>query len=110
MSYILVQAFIKSPLQLLRLPGLVIFWLKYRLATTPRQKAAVWQDTHLKYGTNVSPPISSKMLLLFLPNKCKPISLGGPDCCQETARPALLPANSVAPQWQRCHCRLSEGI
>ncbi|DBA75042.1 hypothetical protein WJX77_009599 [Trebouxia sp. C0004] len=54
MSYILVQAFIKSPMQLLRLPGLVFFWLKYRLATTPRQKAAVWQDTHLKYGTNVA--------------------------------------------------------
>ena len=55
MTYILVQAFIKHPLQLLRLPGLIIFWLKYRLATTPRQKAAVWQDTHLKYGTNVTP-------------------------------------------------------
>ena len=55
MTYILVQAFIKYPLQLLRLPGLIIFWLKYRLATTPRQKAAVWQDTHLKYGTNVTP-------------------------------------------------------
>ena len=54
MSYILVQAFIKSPMQLLRLPGLIFFWLKYRMATTPRQKAAVWQDTHLKYGTNVS--------------------------------------------------------
>ena len=53
MTYILIQAFIKHPLQLLRLPGLIIFWLKYRLATTPRQKAAVWQDTHLKYGTNV---------------------------------------------------------
>ena len=56
------QAFIKSPLQLLRLPGLVIFWLKYRLATIPRQKAAVWQDTHLKYGTNVS-LLCSKMTL-----------------------------------------------
>lgn len=54
MTYILVQAFIKHPFQLLRLPGLIFFWLKYRLATTPRQKAAVWQDTHLKYGTNVS--------------------------------------------------------
>ena len=53
MTYILIQAFIKNPLQLLRLPGLIFFWLKYRLATTPRQKAAVWQDTHLKYGTNV---------------------------------------------------------
>ena len=54
MTYILIQAFIKSPLQLLRLPGLIIFWLKYRFATTPRQKAAVWQDTRPKYGTNVS--------------------------------------------------------
>ena len=54
MTYILIQAFIKSPLQLLRLPGLIIFWLKYRMATTPRQKNAVWKDTHLKYGTNVS--------------------------------------------------------
>ncbi|KAL3133713.1 hypothetical protein ABBQ32_008207 [Trebouxia sp. C0010 RCD-2024] len=54
MTYILIQAFIKSPLQLLRLPGLIIFWLKYRFATTPRQKAAVWQDTRLKYGTNVA--------------------------------------------------------
>ena len=48
------QAFIKQPLGLLRLPGLVIFWLKYRLATTDRQKARVWEQSYMKYGTNVS--------------------------------------------------------
>eukprot|EP00891_Asterochloris_glomerata_P009705 jgi/Astpho2/9705/Aster-03695 len=54
MSYILVQAFIKQPLGLLRLPGLVIFWLRYRLATTERQKARVWEQSYMKYGTNVA--------------------------------------------------------
>ena len=48
------QAFIKQPLGLLRLPGLVIFWLRYRLATTDRQKARVWEQSYMKYGTNVS--------------------------------------------------------
>ena len=58
MTFILIQAFIKQPLQLLRLPGLIIFWLKSRFATTPRQKAAVWQDARLKYGRNVSVPLA----------------------------------------------------
>lgn len=66
MTFILIQAFIKNPLQLLRLPGLIIFWLKYRFATTPRQKAAVWQDSRLKYGTNVSAPRLSSLILRCL--------------------------------------------
>ena len=54
MTFILIQAFIKQPLQLLRLPGLIFFWLKSRFATTNRQKAALWKDARLKYGRNVS--------------------------------------------------------
>ena len=56
MTFILIQAFIKQPLQLLRLPGLIFFWLKSRFATTNRQKAALWKDARLKYGRNVSVP------------------------------------------------------
>lgn len=58
MTFILVQAFIKQPLQLLRLPGLIFFWLKSRLATTNRQKAALWKDARLQYGRNVCAPSS----------------------------------------------------
>jgi hypothetical protein len=54
MSFILVQAFIKQPLNWLRLPGLIFFWLRYRIATTPRQKARVWQDVEQKYGKYVA--------------------------------------------------------
>lgn len=59
MTFILIQAFIKQPLQLLRLPGLIFFWLKSRLATTNRQKAALWKDARLQYGRNVSAPSSA---------------------------------------------------
>ena len=76
------QAFIKQPLGLLRLPGLVIFWLKFRLATTDRQKARVWEQSYMKYGTNVS-TVPTGGLVMLGPCQLYPATSGqSVGCCQ----------------------------
>ncbi|KAK9819826.1 hypothetical protein WJX72_002804 [[Myrmecia] bisecta] len=54
MTFILVQAFITQPISLLRIVGLVLYWLRLKFATTDRQKQRVWQDQETKYGTLVA--------------------------------------------------------
>lgn len=49
-TYIMLQALLAKPLSLLRLFGLVMFWLRTRLAATERAKAQVWQDQRATYG------------------------------------------------------------
>ena len=55
MHAINVQAFTSLPLSFLRLFGLVIYWIKSKLAATPRAKARVWEEQRYQFGTEVIP-------------------------------------------------------
>ena len=67
---------------LLRLPGLVIFWLRYRLATTERQKARVWEQSYMKYGTNVSTVPAGSLEMLAPWQLCTASEGQAVGCCQ----------------------------
>ena len=50
-----VQAFTSLPLSFLRLFGLVMYWIKSKLAATPRAKARVWSEQQYQFGVEVIP-------------------------------------------------------
>lgn len=49
------QALTVYPIQLLRIPQFLIFWLRTQLASTERSKAKCWQDQIFEYGPYVRP-------------------------------------------------------
>jgi hypothetical protein len=53
MSYLLLQALLTTPLSLLRAVPLLLFWLKARLACTPRRRAALTTPPPVEYGALV---------------------------------------------------------
>lgn len=55
MTYIMLQALAKTPLSLMRLVSLVIFWIKSKLAGTERAKERCWKNQEMKYGTMIAP-------------------------------------------------------
>ncbi|GMH37685.1 hypothetical protein BSKO_05558 [Bryopsis sp. KO-2023] len=63
-SYILVEALLTTPMGLLRLPGLAIFYLLSKLAATERSKNRLWQEQEMKYGDVV--PDHTMVILLGL--------------------------------------------
>ncbi|KAL6755733.1 hypothetical protein V8C86DRAFT_180281 [Haematococcus lacustris] len=52
-NFILVAGIGKAGIKHLRLPGLVIFWLLSKMASTPRARARLWADQYTTYGPNV---------------------------------------------------------
>jgi len=51
-----VQAFTSLPLSFLRIVGLVLYWIKSKLAATPRARARVWSEQQYEYGKEVPHP------------------------------------------------------
>lgn len=49
-TFILVEAFLDTPIGLLRLPGFVIYYILTFLAATERAKARLWQEQTMTYG------------------------------------------------------------
>lgn len=49
------QAFTSLPLSFLRLFGLVLYWIKSKVAATPRAKARVWSEQRYEFGKEVGP-------------------------------------------------------
>ena len=47
------QALIRTPIQFLRLGGLLQYWVFSLLAATERAKARLWQNQTMKYGSPV---------------------------------------------------------
>ena len=48
------QAFFAAPFQFVNVVGVIVFWIKGRLAATERAKARLWQEQYSQYGTSVS--------------------------------------------------------
>ncbi|KAL4447960.1 hypothetical protein ABPG75_005179 [Micractinium tetrahymenae] len=69
-TYLMLQALLAKPLSLLRLPGLVVFWLRHRLAATERAKARVWEEQQQTYGGLIPDDTISLLLGLVFSLVC----------------------------------------
>jgi len=58
-----VQAFTSLPLSFLRIIGLILYWVKSKLAATPRAKARVWSEQRYHFGSEAGPPPPISYLL-----------------------------------------------
>jgi hypothetical protein len=56
-----VQAFTSLPLSFLRIVGLILYWVKSKLAATPRAKARVWSEQRYEFGQEVTHPESQSL-------------------------------------------------
>ena len=54
LTYMAVLAFLTVPLGGLRIVGLLLFWVKGKIAATERARARLWQDQFALYGADVS--------------------------------------------------------
>jgi len=51
LTFVLVRGMLGIPFSILRIVGLIIFWIKMKLASTPRAKRQVWANPDIQYGT-----------------------------------------------------------
>lgn len=55
LTYVTLSALWTSPFSGLRIIGLLIYWIKSKIAATEKARARLWQEQTAKYGSAVSP-------------------------------------------------------
>ena len=66
LTYMAVLAFISTPFSGLKIVGLIIYWIKGKIAATENARARLWQDQFAQYGADVS----ASMSLSPIPPSC----------------------------------------
>lgn len=54
LTYMAVLAFISTPFSGLKIVGLIIYWIKGKIAATENARARLWQDQFAQYGADVA--------------------------------------------------------
>jgi Calcium-dependent channel, 7TM region, putative phosphate len=54
LTYVTLSALWTSPFSGLRLIGLLLYWIKSKIAATEKARARLWQEQTAKYGADVS--------------------------------------------------------